>query len=171
MLGDTVGEPTALWRDTGSTLFYFALILFPFAVAEELGWMGYAADPLQERFGTRGATVIIGMVWAIWHWVPWYRTHGFEWVFWQTLLDVLLRALTFWLYNNTRRSVFVASVFHATFNLGYRIFPGDGEQYDPFTTVIIVGLITLVVMAIWGPKTLAARHRPEQPPTSKRTRP
>lgn len=44
-----------------------SLILFFIAAAgEELGWMGYAVDPLQERWGALGAGIILGVVWAVW---------------------------------------------------------------------------------------------------------
>lgn len=156
MLGNNLGQPTALWADAGSTLLSFVLILIPLAIAEELGWMGYAADPLQERYGALGASALIGITWAVWHWPPWYQSYGsVGWVFWQTILDVLLRALTFWLYNNTRGSVFVAVIFHATFNVAYRIFPDQGRTYDPFAAVLVIGAATLIVISVWGPKTLA----------------
>lgn len=159
MLGNDLGEPTSLWADAGSTLLFFVLMLIPFAIAEELGWMGYAADPLQKRWGTLGASMIIGLAWAVWHWLPWYRSFGsLEWVFWQTVLDLLLRALIFWLYNNTSGSVFITVIFHATFNVAYRIFPEEGRTYDPFATVLVLGAVTLVVLWIWGPRTLA-RYR------------
>src|SRR5512146_2407934 len=39
-------------------------------LGEELGWSGYATDPLQERFGAFRASLIIGVVWAVWHFIP-----------------------------------------------------------------------------------------------------
>jgi membrane protease YdiL (CAAX protease family) len=156
LLGNDLGAPTPVWENAGTALAIFVLLLIPLAIAEEVGWMGYAADPLRERWGTLGASVIIGIVWAAWHWVPWYRSFGsFEWVFWQTVLDVLLRLLTFWLYNNTRGSIFIAAVFHASFNVGYGIFPDEGRSYDPFATVLVVGALTLLVLAIRGQRTFA----------------
>lgn len=156
MLGNDLGEPAALWANAGSTLVFFLLVLIPFAIAEELGWMGYAADPLQQRWGTLGASAIIGLTWAVWHWLPWYRNFGsIEWVFWQTVLDLLLRALIFWLYNNTRSSIFITAVFHASFNVAYRIFPGEGRTFDPFAMVLVLAAVMLVVTWVWGPRTLA----------------
>lgn len=156
LLGNELGDPTPLWENAGTTLAFFVLMLIPLAIAEELAWMGYAADPLQERWGTLAASSLIGLTWAMWHWLPWYRSFGsIEWVVWMTVLDLMLRALTFWLYNNTRGSVFVTVIFHASFNVAYQIFPDEGRTYDPFSTVLVIGIVTLIVMAIWGPKTLA----------------
>ena len=55
--------------------FYISLISIPFlfmlffvgAVAEEIGYMGYAVDPMQERFGALTASILIGIPWAVWH--------------------------------------------------------------------------------------------------------
>jgi hypothetical protein len=63
LLGNDLGPATPLWMDAGRILVFFVLLLIPFAIAEELGWMGYAADPLQERWGTlaeRGGSILPG---------------------------------------------------------------------------------------------------------------
>jgi uncharacterized protein len=46
------------------------VMFFIGALAEELGWSGYVIDPLQSRFGALGGAIILGLVWAVWHWVP-----------------------------------------------------------------------------------------------------
>ena len=44
-------------------------IFFVAASGEELGWSGYAIDPLQRRWGVLGASLLVGSVWAAWHFV------------------------------------------------------------------------------------------------------
>jgi membrane protease YdiL (CAAX protease family) len=157
MLGNDLGEPTALWVRAWPTLVFFLLVLIPLAIAEEVGWVGYAGEPLQQRWGVLGASVIIGVAWAAWHWLPWYRNFGsIGFLFWMTVLDVLLRLLIFWLYNNTRQSIFITAVFHASFNVAYRIFPNEGGAFDPFATVLVLAACALVVLWVWGPRTLAS---------------
>lgn len=34
---------------------------------EEFGWRGYAQDPLQDRFGIIKGSLIIGLLWGLWH--------------------------------------------------------------------------------------------------------
>lgn len=157
MLGHELGAMTPLWESPGSTLLFFVVVLIPFAIAEELGWMAYAADPLKARWGTGWAILIISVVWAAWHWYPWYRIHGtIEWVVWQSLVTVMLRALMFWMYNCTGGAVCLAVIFHATFNISYRLFPDQGAQYDALATTLVLGVVTALVMAVWGRRVLAA---------------
>jgi uncharacterized protein len=37
------------------------------AVCEETGYMGYAIEPMQTRFGALKASILIGIPWAVWH--------------------------------------------------------------------------------------------------------
>jgi membrane protease YdiL (CAAX protease family) len=47
------------------------VILFPVffmtAMGEEMGWLGYAIDPMQDRWGALRASIIMGAVWGLWH--------------------------------------------------------------------------------------------------------
>jgi uncharacterized protein len=96
-------------------------MLFGFFIAglcEELGWSGYAIDPLQARWGALGAGLLMGLVWAAWHWVPLVQAHrSATWIGWWSLYTVALRVVIVWLYNNTGKSVFAASLFHAFSNV------------------------------------------------------
>ncbi len=43
------------------------LVLDPGPLGEEFGWRGYALPRLLERFSPFVATLILGLIWAIWH--------------------------------------------------------------------------------------------------------
>jgi membrane protease YdiL (CAAX protease family) len=49
----------------------YVLVLFPVffitAIGEEVGWLGYAIDPMQDSWGALYASMILGIVWALWH--------------------------------------------------------------------------------------------------------
>ncbi|MEP7288206.1 MAG: CPBP family intramembrane glutamic endopeptidase [Chloroflexota bacterium] len=47
-----------------------SVMFFIGALGEELGWSGYAIDPMQDRWGALQASLILGSVWAVWHYVP-----------------------------------------------------------------------------------------------------
>jgi uncharacterized protein len=42
-------------------------VFFITAFGEEVGFLGYAIEPMQDRWGALKASVILGSVWALWH--------------------------------------------------------------------------------------------------------
>jgi hypothetical protein len=133
----------------------FAVLFIP-ALCEELGWSGYAINPLQDRFGALKASILIGVIWAVWHFIPLLQAHR-SWVFiaWWSLGTVAARIIIVWLYNNTGKSVFVAAFFHTMMNLTWQLFPVNGSYYDPHVTGLIMVLVATIVTFVWGPRTLA----------------
>jgi membrane protease YdiL (CAAX protease family) len=143
---------------------YFVLF-FPFAVGEELGWMGYAIRPAQRRWGALGAGLGLGAIWAVWHLVGDVQVgNSASWILWHRLGTVGLRVLIVWLYNNTGGSVFAAVLFHDLNNVSWALFPNNASHYNPFITALLVLAAAATVTAIWGPRTLAGRGRVRQRP-------
>lgn len=132
------------------------LALFTAALGEELGWSGYAIDPMQDRWSSVQASILLGLVWAAWHIVPYLQAHrALDWIAWQCLFTVAERVLLVWLYNNTGKSVFAAALFHTMANVSWLLFPVYGSHYDPRTAGLITGFVAVVVTVVWGPRTLA----------------
>jgi membrane protease YdiL (CAAX protease family) len=126
------------------------------ALGEELGWSGYVIDPLQERWGALRASVLVGVVWAVWHYVPLIQAHrSTTWIAWWSLYTVALRVLIVWLYNNTGRSVFAATLFHASSNVSSVTY---SNCYDPRITGLIVAFVAAIVVLVWGPRTLVRTY-------------
>lgn len=124
----------------------FFVVFFVAAAGEELGWQGYAIDPMQNRWGALKASVILGLVWAIWHIFGFVQSnHTATWIVWQSLAMVPFRILIVWLYNNTGKSVFAATVFHATSNVSQFLFPNYGSHYDPFIPLLILAFTAAIV--------------------------
>lgn len=131
---------------------------------EELGWSGYALEPLQRRGRALRAGVVLGLVWAGFHLVPLVQ-HGRSagWIGWWTLGTVGLRVLMTWVYNHTGGSVFGAALLHAMGNLsGIGPFLDFGPGGYPYDAQRVSGLLlpgaAAVVTAVWGPRTLAGRR-------------
>lgn len=138
------------------SIFIFFIVYFIGAIGEEIGWSGYAIDPLQNRFGALKASVILGVIWAIWHIIPWSQTHQTPvWIIWQSVSTVLLRVVMVWLFNNTGKSVFGMVLFHAMINISPYLIPNQGVHYDPFITCILLILTVIAIIFLWGSKTLA----------------
>ena len=136
----------------------FALF-FVLAIGEEVGWTGYATDPLQDRWSALTTGIILGLVTALWHLVPLIQMGRTPiWMAWWSLSAVSIRLLTVWIYNNTGKSLFAAIVFHAMFNISFALFPNYGSHWDPAVAGVITAIVAVIVTFLWGSRTLA-RYR------------
>jgi CAAX protease family protein len=132
---------------------------FVAGLGEELGWSGYAIDPMQDRWNALQAGVVLGVVGAAWHIIPLLQAHRSPgWIAWWGLNAVALRVLTVWLYNNTGKSVFAAVLFHAIVNLSTFLFPNYASHWNPRITGLITACAAAIVTTLWGPRALA-RYR------------
>ncbi len=130
-------------------------VFFIGALGEELGWSGYAIDPLQHRWNALTAGLVLGSVWAVWHLVPWAQAgRSPEWIFWQCVQTVALRVLLVWIYNNTGRSVFAAALCHASVNVSWFMFPNYSSHYDPRFVGPIMVVAAILVTVLCGSRTL-----------------
>ncbi len=128
------------------------------ALGEELGWSAFITEPMQERWGALGAGILLGIVWAAWHFVPLLEANrSLAWIAWQSLFTVAFRVLIVWLYNNTSRSVFAAALVHDLSNVSWQIFPIHGSYYNPRVSGLTMIFVVVVVTVVWGPRTLAGR--------------
>lgn len=132
------------------------ILFFVGALGEELGWSGYATDPLQRQLGGLQASIVLGAIWAIYHFVALVHAHrSISWIAWWSLGTVALRVIMVWLYNKTGKSVFAMVLFHMTINVTWQQFPINGSYYDPRVTGVILVLVAMIVIVIWRPRTLA----------------
>lgn len=150
-----MGAPLPVPQFSFVTTIALFIAFFVAALGEELGWSGYAIDPLQDRFGALCGALLLGLVWAIWHFIPLLSVQrSVVFIAWWSLGTVASRVIITWLYNNTGRSVFVAALFHTMQNLTWQLFPINSSYYDPLVTSLITAAVAVVVVVAWGPRTL-----------------
>jgi membrane protease YdiL (CAAX protease family) len=94
-------------------------LLIP-SIGEEPGWRGFALPRLQARYGPILGTVILGTFHGIWH-LPAFFTPLLGPITIDGFIAFVLTAIggTFlytWVFNNTRSSVWIAMVLHASSN-------------------------------------------------------
>jgi membrane protease YdiL (CAAX protease family) len=131
-------------------------VFFVAAVGEELGWQGYAIDPLQRRWNALPASVILGIVWGGWHVVPMIQLGQTPaWIAWQCMSLVVARILMVWLYQNTGQSVYATILFHAMDNVTTVLLVEYGWPYSPVIATIALALAAAAITFLWGPATLA----------------
>jgi membrane protease YdiL (CAAX protease family) len=148
-----------VWKPPLLTPLLFIALFFA-AAGEELGYTGYVTDPMQARYTALTASILIGLIHGAWHFpseISIGQSLGL--IIWGgVILAVSFRILTVWIYNNTGKSVFAAILFHAVTNTGRSIFPGTRSAFELGDGAIGYGLIAvtaLIVVFLWGSKTLA----------------
>ena len=119
------------------------------AIGEELGWSGYAVEPLQARWGPLRASLILGAVWATWHLIALVQAHRpLAWIAWWTLGTVAARVVMVWLFNRTGHSVFGQILFHTASNVSWQLFPVQGSWFDP--RIYGPMMVLLALVSVWA---------------------
>jgi len=132
------------------------LVFFIAALGEEVGWTGYATDPMQARWSALQTGILLGLVWAVWHIIPFMQAHRSPtWIAWQCLFLVAVRVIMVWLYNGVGKSVFAIILFHAMINVGSFLFPNYGSHYDPRMAALLVTFVAAAVTFFSGRQTLS----------------
>lgn len=141
-------------------IFSYIILFFAGALGEELGWTGYLTDPLLRRFGALNTSIIIGLFWAAYHWIALIQVgRPLEWIAWWSIGTIVLRVILIWLYSNSGRSIFIATLFHMTINLTWQLFPVNGSYYSPSKTSLILLIITVCIVLYYGPRTLTRERK------------
>jgi len=120
---------------------------------EELGWRGYALPRLAARIGLGSASVVVGVMWALWHlplfFIPGIETTGQSFPLYALGVIAISVAIA-WLYANTNGSLFLTMLMHAAINNTKEIVPtGARPPGNPFTlSASLMGWITAAVLWI-----------------------
>ena len=129
------------------------MAFFLAGLSEELGWLGYAFDPMERRSNALQAGIVLGLIGSTWHVAPLLQAdRSPAWIAWWYLYSVSLRILTVWIYNNTGKSIFAAAITHSMINLSWQLFPVNGSYFDPLITGLILAFVVVIVTLIWGPQ-------------------
>lgn len=137
-------------------------------LGEELAWRGFALPRLLVRHDALIASLILGVLWALWH-LPLVWTEGasmYHRPVWLLLLDIPAMSVIFtWVFLHTRGSVLLAMLLHGATNL-FGVSPdviGTGELTLPLLAVAAKWALIVVLIVVAGPN-LARGARPEALP-------
>jgi membrane protease YdiL (CAAX protease family) len=147
-------------------LFAYSL-LFPLsgAFGEELGWRGYALPRVQARLWALSAALVIGVIQTAWH-LPLFMIDRSTSPVPLIVGYMGLGILATWVFNNTRGSVLMTMLLHASFNTNAGFF---GEMFAGADLVRMGWLLAagwcvaaLVVVVVAGPKHLSRKHHRQE---------
>jgi len=135
-------------------------------LGEEFGWRGYLMPALTARMNWRAASLVIGIVWGLWH-LPLFFIVGTPQarmpiaVF---LLNILAGSVLFgWLFERTKRSVLPALVLHTSLNAFADVLAivPTATTAQPYMLVTPLLVCVAAVLLI----------RPDRPPVNSRVTP
>jgi CAAX protease family protein len=142
---------------------YLPLFILPFFLVdlisngEEIGWRGYVLPRLQAKYSALTSTLILGIIWGFWH-LPRYLSHwntvSFAWFLVHAMAYAVI--LT-WLYNNTKGSLLLVAISHASSNTAGLFMPMantvSSENMGAYIIFVLLEMITAaVIIIVTGPE-------------------
>jgi membrane protease YdiL (CAAX protease family) len=132
--------------------FATTFVIYFFLNTEEFAWRGYALPRLQERFGITKATVILGIIWGVFH-LPLFLMKGGHPAGYPFPLYLLMTfAMTFtfsWIFNNTNGSLLLVHLLHQSINAWAEAIPFYPRATGSLVAMIIaIVLLSVVAVAI-----------------------
>jgi membrane protease YdiL (CAAX protease family) len=129
------------------------LVLGP--LSEEIGWRGYALGRLQTRWNALTSSLIVGLVWALWH-LPLFMMVGSSYhelglPFISFLAGIMANSVLYtWLYNNTKQSIWSAILLHWLYTCAFQVISTSVTrsplynwlEYLPY--VIMAAIVVLI---------------------------
>jgi membrane protease YdiL (CAAX protease family) len=128
-------------------------------MSEEFGWRGYALPRLQAKWNALISSIVLGVIWSVWHLPLWFLAGSSQQgsSFWLFLASLVLTSILYtWLFNSGRGSILVAVIFHAVGNTVAQMFPGSTSSVFYW---VVLGLTVMFVVAVHGPRTLVRKGR------------
>lgn len=144
----------------------FIAVLFQAGLAEEIGWRGFALPRLQGRYNALTSSLILGVLWAIWHY------HPMNWeligpvIPWHFIAVMGVTVIMTWVYNNTNGSLLLAVLFHTASNASDWIVPvgltggAAGISRASFILIMLRLLTAILLVVIFGAERLSRNQQP-----------
>jgi len=135
---------------------FIQILLTGGPLQEEFGWRGYALPRLQTRFNALISSLILGVMWSLWH-IPYFFIGEeviYQYVWGHLLSSIMVTIIITWLYNNTGGSILVALISHNMFNVSNILFPALETQLGSLLFLVFLIASVIAVVIIWRPKRL-----------------
>jgi uncharacterized protein len=161
--------------------FVYPVLLTGGPLGEEPGWRGFALPRLQGRYGPLVGTLILGPVWAFWHvpvWLTAWRESGMQNIYNVVLFVLWISLWSFiytWVFNNTKGSVFMAVLVHASGDAfpnaivgplfpAFVLVTANGVNVGYYGLAIGYGVLALLLVALTRGRLGYERYQQEEEP-------
>jgi uncharacterized protein len=159
--GASTAEQLGSWYLIFPLLAYSLLFPLSGAFGEELGWRGYALPRVQARYWALSAALIIGVIQTAWH-LPLFMSDRSTPAIPLIVGYMGLGILATWVFNNTRGSVLMTMLLHASNNTNVGLFGAMfvGADLARMLWLLAAGwcVAALIVVIVAGPAHLSHKH-------------
>lgn len=135
-------------------------------ISEEFGWRGYLLTKLQHRLNALTFSIVVGLVWGLWHLPLFYMVgtsqHELQLPFIGFFVGIVAVSIAMtWTNNNTRGSIFAAIIFHWLYTYTAQVNASGVTRSIAYNWLEFAPyvLIALVVIIIWKPSRLSLAVR------------
>ncbi|EOO19907.1 CPBP family intramembrane glutamic endopeptidase [Bacillus cereus] len=132
---------------------YVALLSFPTMIVggglEEIGWRGFLQPALQKKNSAFFSTVIVSVIWAIWHWPLWFipGTNQTQRDFIAFIITTIAVSFLLTTIFNATKSIFMCLIFHALLNSFWSVYVPNDKVLPAFSTFIF-GIFVFIVYKV-----------------------
>jgi membrane protease YdiL (CAAX protease family) len=129
-----------------------AVLSTPVQAGEEIGWRGFALPLLAARLGLARGSLLLGVVWAIWHlplfFIPGVNNYGQSFMIF-TLQVTAMSVPMAWLYARTHGSLLLVMLMHGANNQARNIVPSSVPGAADALTMSTYWPAWLTVTLLW----------------------
>ena len=136
---------------------FILVLLIGGPLGEEFGLRGVLLPALEARFSKLWGSVILGIIWTVWHLPLFFISASAQhslpfWLF--ALLTIPLCILITWVYHGSGESILLVMIFHASVNTwsgALKISPEETGSIRPLIFVVLLTWVT-ALMVVGGRK-------------------
>jgi uncharacterized protein len=179
------GQPPDLSAMIGALPTVLALSVYMFVqvgIGEEIGWRGYALPKLQAGYSALVSSVILGVIWTLWHLPLFFNpdTSYSNTPFWVFLVFLVPFAFLYtWIFNSTGGSVLMIMILHAVTNAStgqmWRAIPEASTVLSNTSVYLlqaaVLWIVAIVLVLVYGASNLSRKPRQVLPFTSGESQP
>ena len=158
LMGGVLPEMANIKAVLQNPISFIPLLLISFMsgpFSEELGWRGYALKPLLDKLGFTKASVLIGVIWGIWHWplffMPetWHGQMGFKLAgFWMFMLSSVGQAIIIsFVFIKTNQSILSSMLLHLGLNFTGQMLAKTSDTVE--TTANLLAVVIGIALCLY----------------------
>jgi uncharacterized protein len=150
-LGGTVPASPAIGHIPLAIANFGLVLLVGGPLGEEFGWRGFVLPALTAKLGWRSASLIIGVIWGLWHLPLFFMAstpQAHMPIVWFIVSTIAQSVMFAWVFRHTGQSVVPALVMHTSINAWINIIPIIPASSDMQPFAIMIGIQTLIAAVL-----------------------